>query len=305
MGSFTFPSTGGSGGGGGSYIPINIGSAKGDIGVYTGSAWSKIAAGTNGQVLSWDSTQTTGVIARTINDGTSFVFRQDWVSGGTYVIGDMVSSGSVLWMCNGNIVSSTVAPGIDAGWDLAVDPSGAVYRASSIIFAKGAGVSTVTTTSIGLNFSRACAIRVPVGKTISSIIVPISTGEASAVFRVGIYSNVNNYPGALLASGTGSGATSSTLVAVSISGSNITGTGLMWLAVKPETSAGGMAFTSFTTAMDPAILVSSSVSFSNAPSSGYSANSTSNGSGALASTFPAFPADAVSLSTPRLGVLMA
>ncbi len=341
-------------------IPKSLGTAKGDIIAFTASGTpARLAAASNGYLLSYDSGTSTGLSATTVPllrngagipsngtgvdgdfyidtsnsrlygpkaagawsgtyvpltgsdgaDGVSFVFRGPWASGTSYVAGDWVSYGACLWACNGSVVSNSVAPPSDAGWELATNPLSPPYLgATQQMFVKGHTATTVTASTIGVGASRVAPIFIPIGATIDKLTIEVTAAEASSVGRLGIYGcNSNgNYPGTLLQHGTFDGSGSAGMRVVDIT--NVTSTGLFWLAYKPETSAGGtLAVRGFQDGpVEPWVVNDSAVSATDTMANGYVCSSGEN-STTLRSTFPTWNGTGFGYTTkiPRVGVILA
>jgi hypothetical protein len=236
------------------------------------------------------------------SDGVSFVYLGAWVSGTSYNEGEWVSFGGSLYACNGNVVSNTVVPPLDAGWDLASTVhvpspfSGAVY------FPHGA-TNTLTFSNIGAGASRLAPLFVPVGSSIAGLLVEVTTGEASAVGRLCLYSDTGSgYPNEVLDQGTiacdTNGMKSYTF------GTPVKGQGLMWVGLKAEIGT-TVAVRSVNSPSDY-VAVDSTVSASNSLACGYVCSSGQNGV-TVKSPFPVRLGTGFgyAVSVPRVGVLLA
>lgn len=210
-----------------------------------------------------------------------------------------------------NVIAGTAGLGTGQAANLAINRVSAIEASAngarpwrgtgSIYWPFGGGAATQTMTSIGLNKSRCMPIRLPAGQTIVGLCVEVVATEAASVWRLGIYADANGYPGALLASGTVSGAAAAIAKTGAIS---VASTPLMWVCAKPETfSTGASSVRTFTTGQDQAVAVDSSVSVANSVALGYEASAVQNGVSGLAASFPAWPGAAYSLSQPKVGVV--
>lgn len=242
------------------------------------------------------------------HDGVSFVYRGLWVSGTSYVAGDWVRHGATLWACNGNVVSNSVAPPSDAGWEIGLAPFAPGYLgATQQFFIPGHTLTTVTATNIGVGATRIAPIVLPASTTIDKLCIEVSAVEASSVGRLGLYAdNGNGYPGTLLQSGTFDGSGSTGMRQVDIT--NTPATGLMWLAYKPETSgAGTLAVYGYKDGtVLPYVCSDSTASAANTRITGYVCSTAETGS-TMRSTFPTWLGTGFGFAgtAPRVGVILA
>lgn len=235
------------------------------------------------------------------SDGVSFTYLGAWVSGTSYNVGDWVSFAGSLYACNGNVVSNTVVPPLDAGWELASTAPVPSPFSGALYFPAGA-TNTVTFTSIGTGASRLTPIKVPVGASIAGLVVEVTTGEASSVARLGLYSDTGNgYPGTLIDHGT-VGCDTNGLKTVTFSTPAV-GQGLMWVALKAE--VGSTAAVRGINSPSDAMVVDSTVSAANSLACGYVCSSAQNDT-LLKTPFPARLGTGFgyAVSVPRVGVVL-
>ena len=236
------------------------------------------------------------------SDGVSFSYQGHWVSGTAYVSGDWVTYAGALYACNGNVVSTTAAPPVDAGWSLASSPSVPTAYSNAMLFAPGS-TGTLTFTSIGLGASRIVPLMIPVDASISALAIEVTTGEANSVARLGLYAdNGSVYPGALLSHGT-VGCDSPGLKTVTL-GTPVVSQGLMWLALKAE--VGSTATVRGVSSPSSYVSVDVTVSASNSLACGYVCSSSQNDT-SLRSTFPVRLGTGFGYAStgPRVGVVLA
>lgn len=235
------------------------------------------------------------------SDGVSFVYQGAWVSATAYVLGEWVSYAGSLYACNGNVVSSTVVPPLDPGWDLAsTAPVPAAYS-GALMFPAGA-TTTVTFTSIGSGASRIAPIVVPVGASIAGLSVEVTTGEASAVARLGLYADSGSgYPGLLIDHGTVACDTNG--IKSLTFGSAAVGQGLMWVALKAE--VGTTCAVRGVNTPSSYVSVDTTVSAGNSLACGYVCSTSQNGA-TLKSIFPVRLGTGFgyAVTVPRVGVAL-
>lgn len=236
------------------------------------------------------------------SDGVSFVFQGPWVSGTSYSAGDWVSFAGALYACNGNVVSATAVPPMDAGWELASSVPAPAAFSGGVFFPPGP-TGTVTFTSIGLGASRVVPLMVPAGASIAGLMVEVTTGEASSVARLGLYADTGSvYPGELLSHGT-VGCDTNGLKTVTF-GTPVVGHGLMWVALKAE--VGSSAAVRSVSSPNAFVVVDATVSATNSSASAYVCASAQNAA-TLKQTFPTRLGTGFGYSSsgPRVGVVLA
>lgn len=236
------------------------------------------------------------------SDGVSFSYQGHWVSGTSYSAGDWVTFAGALYACNGNVVSATAVPPSDAGWDVAsFTPTPTAYS-EAVFFATGA-TNTLTFTSIGTGASRIVPVMIPVGASIAGLMVEVTTGEASAVARLGLYADTGDvYPGALLDHGTAACDTNG-LKTVTFS-TPVVSQGLMWLALKAE--VGSTCAVRGVNTPNNLVTVDSTVSAANSLACAYVCSTAQNGA-TLKNVFPTRLGTGFgySVTGPRMGAVLA
>lgn len=284
-----------------------------DIVVYQGSTYraNSVPSPTTdppSNNLDWDILALAGADGVNGTNGVSFTFQGSWVSGTPYLIGQWVEYLGALYYCNGAVVSTTVAPPLDPGWDLGMEAGAAgltigqapqnTVRTNGYLFTVGAG-SGGNATTVSVNATCVSPIVIAKATTIDRICLYINTATATALWRLGIYADTGTiYPGAkLLDAGTVDASTTGAKEIVIGSPLAVTA-GIYWVAAKPET-----VFTAARGTSGPVFGVSP-VSNSNTGdvAAGYLCSGATTGS--LLDNFTAYNGSGMGMCTtvPRVGV---